>query len=68
MHPADAVSAGRTPQPLIFLPKPLQFFQFIYTHSTVLLASAVIGLFDKPNLSDCNQTGHALPHQNFNLS
>ena len=43
-------------QLFILLLEPLQFLQLIYAHSTILLAPAVIGLFNNSNLSDPIQT------------
>src|SRR5690606_37841395 len=56
-----------TPEPFIILLKPLQFLQLIYAHPTILLAPAVISLFDNADPPDRIKTGQALPHQNLNL-
>src|SRR5690606_1479253 len=51
-----------TPEPFILLLKPLQFLQLIYAHPTILLAPAVISLFDNADPPDRIKTGQALPH------
>ena len=54
-------------QLFILLLESLQFFQLIYAHPAILLAPAVVGLFNYSDLPNRIQTRHALPHQNLNL-
>ncbi len=67
-NPARFSQIGYGPtQPLVLLLQSLQFLKLVHTQPTILLAPAVIGLFDNADLPDRVKTGHPLPHQNLNL-
>ena len=54
-------------EPFVLFLQPLQFFELLYAHSTVLLLPPVLDLFSHTDLSDCINQRRALPCQNFDL-
>ncbi len=64
----DREIRARSPELLVLLLQPLQFFQLPRAHPAILLAPALIGLFGDTHLTDRINARRPLPNQDINLA